>query len=182
MDTLALLLMAVGLSMDVFVVSIASGLSVKGSRLGLAAKLATLFGFFHIIMVLLGWLLGTGLRDLITNFDHWIAFGLLLVIGIKMIMETFESQEKLKSSNFLVLIALAVATSIDALAVGVSFAFLDTAIISAAVIIGCTAAIFSFIGVFAGHKGRDVFGRWPDLFGGLILIGIGVKILFEHIF
>ncbi len=181
MDIIAVLLLALGLSMDAFAVSVAGGLGLRRKRLKVAVELAVLFGGFHVLMTLLGWLLGTGLKDFITGFDHWIAFWLLAFVGGKMILESFKKGKKIEKFTLPFLLLLAVATSIDALAIGLSFAFLQIEILLSVVVIGLMVGVFSFGGVFLGAKAGKLFGKRVELLGGLILIGIGVKILLEHL-
>ena len=178
-----ILFIAIGLSMDVFAVSISSGLTVKNMRIGGAMKMAVLFGLFHIIMIMTGWLAGISLKMFITNFDHWIAFGLLSFVGGKMIYEalTIEAGEKFKNvMNAYVLLILSIATSLDALAVGLSFAMLNLMVVSAAIIIGGTVFILSLVGVYIGSKIGHFFESKMEIAGGIILITIGIKILIEH--
>ena len=185
MDFITIILLAVGLSMDAFAVSISSGIILKRPTISHALRMALFFGGFQALMPAIGWLLGLGLKDYISNFDHWIAFVLLLLIGGKMIYEALYSKEEDVRSDptkFFVLLMLAIATSIDALAVGVSFALLLTSIVVPITIIGITTFIFSFIGVFLGQHLGSLFGNKVEILGGVILIGIGSKILFEHIF
>lgn len=182
MTFVEILLIAIGLAMDAFAVSISCGLAVKQSRLNNALKIGIFFGGFQAGMPVIGWLLGVRLRNFICSVDHWIAFGLLLLIGCRMIYEAFKSREK--KMDFLdthVLLLLSVATSIDALAVGVSFAFLDIFIVTPIIVIGIVTFILSFSGVFTATKFGQFFKNKIEIAGGLILIGIGIKILVEHL-
>ena len=170
--------------MDTFAISIASGFTIKRLRVGHALRIALFFGAFQAIMPLIGWLVGLSLRDLISEFDHWIAFILLAVIGLKMIYESFKLQSDKKQFDPLqidVLLMLSLATSIDALAVGVTFAFLKIAIISPVLIIGLITFGTSFVGVFIGERFGHIFESKLELIAGLILIAIGLKILLEHL-
>ena len=185
MDFISLLFIAIGLSMDAFAVSITSGFIIKRLKVKHALLIAVFFGGFQAIMPVIGWLAGLTVKSLIENVDHWIAFGLLAFIGGKMIYESFklEQDEKaLDPLNILVLFMLAIATSIDALAVGLTFAFLKIKILTPIVIIGCTTFIISFIGVYIGDRFGHFFEKKMEFLGGLILIGIGLKILIEHLF
>ena len=182
MDLLTLVLIAVGLCMDTFAISISCGICVKKERWRFGLRVAVIFGLSQAVMPVLGWLAGMGLKDLISSVDHWIAFGLLLLIGGKMIYESFVLTEKtINPRRTRVLLVLAVATSIDALAVGLSLALLDVAILVPAVVIGCVTFMIAFLGVIVGHKAGSAIEKQAEVFGGLILIGIGVKILFEHL-
>ncbi|MBW2623194.1 MAG: manganese efflux pump [Deltaproteobacteria bacterium] len=174
---------AVGLAMDAFAVSITSGLTVRPFRFGFAFKIAFLFGLFQAVMPVLGWLAGLSFRSLISGFDHWIAFGLLAFIGGKMVFEGFSDNSAAKERNFLslwVLLVLAVATSIDALAVGLSFSLLKTSIVFPAVVIGLVTFVISALGVLIGSRFGHRFENKAEILGGLILIGIGIKIVIDH--
>lgn len=182
-DILSTILIGLGLSMDAFAVSIASGVAIKDLKISHAFRIALFFGGFQAIMPVFGWLSGLSLRDYIASFDHWVAFGLLFAIGAKMIYESFKLEEKENGKNPLnlyVLLILAIATSIDALAVGLSFAFLKVAIVAPVLIIGAITFVTSFCGVFIGDKMGHFFEKKIEIAGGLILIGIGIKIVIEH--
>jgi putative Mn2+ efflux pump MntP len=182
LDFLTVILIAIGLAMDAFAVSIAKGISVGKNRLRSAILLASLFGGFQALMPVIGWLAGLGLEDIITGVDHWIAFGLLGFIGAKMIYDTTKSEDgREEDVTLLVGLTLAVATSIDALMVGLSFAFLDTPILIPILIIGMVTFALSFVGVMFGSKMGSIFGKNIKILGGLILILIGVRILIDHI-
>lgn len=170
--------------MDCFAVSVSTGLSVKKHRIKKAAVLALSFGFFQGLMPILGWLAGLSMKDLITGFDHWIAFSMLSFIGAKMIFESFQLEEKKDEKdtfNGFTVLLLSIATSIDALAVGLSYAFLSVSIVTPVLVIGSVSAVLSFAGFFVGRKIGHFFENRIEIFGGLILIGIGVKILLEHL-
>lgn len=181
-----LLLIAVGLSMDAFAVALCKGLEMlrfNGKRAGL---IAVFFGGFQGLMPLVGWLLGRQFEAYITKIDHWIAFLLLAVIGGKMIAEGLKKPEKDDAENenrFSVkeLFVLAVATSIDALAVGITFAFLQVNILPSASLIAVTTLLLSFAGVFIGHKFGAKLQNKAELVGGILLVCIGLKILLEHL-
>ncbi|MDN5354981.1 MAG: hypothetical protein PWQ09_1737 [Candidatus Cloacimonadota bacterium] len=184
MDIFSIIVIAIGLAMDAFAVSIASGVTIRCFKQRIAFRVAFFFGFFQAIMPVLGWLAGNSFRIYITSFDHWIAFGLLLFIGGKMIYESFYLEEKQKScnpENILILFTLAIATSIDALAVGLSFSILNLNIIEPILIIGVITFVLSYIGVFIGDKFGSLFENKIEIIGGLVLIGIGIKILLEHL-
>ena len=177
-----LLPIAVGLSMDAFAVSICKGLSVRRAGLSHALTAGVWFGAFQALMPLLGWALGTRFQALITSVDHWIAFVLLCLIGGNMVRES-GGEEECMDASFLphAMFPLAVATSIDALAVGITFAFLQVEILPAVALIGCTTLILSALGVRIGALVGERFQSRAKLFGGLVLIAIGVKILLEHL-
>lgn len=185
MNLWELFVIAVGLSMDAFAVSICKGLSVERVTWKHALLCGAYFGGFQALMPMLGFLLGTQFRDLITNIDHWIAFVLLALIGANMIKESFgkETEELNASFTFRTMLPLAIATSIDALAVGVTFAFLNigTLIVAAVLFIGAITFAFSFVGVRVGSAFGMKFKSKAEFFGGAVLILMGVKILLEHL-
>jgi len=165
-------------------VSITSGITIKHLKINNALKIAVFFGLFQAIMPLVGWLAGLSLKDFISEIDHWIAFGLLSFIGCKMIYEsiTVQSNEKhFDPLNVYVLLMLSVATSIDALAVGVSFAFLKVSIVTPVIIIGTITFLLSYLGVYIGDRIGHFFENKIEIAGGLLLIGIGLKILIESL-
>jgi len=176
-------LIGVGLSMDAFAVSICKGLSVGKVRPKHAAIAGGYFGGFQFLMPVIGYFLGVQFQSLITNIDHWIAFVLLALIGGNMIRESFSKEEDDIDSDFSFkrMVVLAVATSIDALAVGVTFAFLSVNIWSASILIGITTFVISAAGIYIGGYFGNKFQSWASLAGGIILILIGVKILLEHL-
>jgi manganese efflux pump family protein len=183
MDTITILLVAVGLSMDAFAVSISSAVAIDRIKFKHALKVGAFFGSFQAFMPLLGWLAGFSFRVLITGIDHWIAFALLALIGGKMIFESFKKdcpQNKMNPLDNIVLLGLAVATSIDALAAGISFALLKINILYTVSLIGLITFIVSMVGVFLGKKLCGFWGKKIEIAGGMILIGIGLKILIEH--
>ena len=185
MSFIELFILAVGLSMDAFAVSICKGLSVQKLEVKHCLICGLYFGGFQALMPLIGWLLGIRFQSLITNVDHWIAFILLGIIGFNMIKESRnKDEEECPDASFSVktMLTLAVATSIDALAVGVTFAFLDVAIVPAIIFIGLTTFVCSFVGVKIGNVFGNRFESKAEFFGGLVLIAIGVKILIEHLF
>ncbi|MBW2053903.1 MAG: manganese efflux pump [Deltaproteobacteria bacterium] len=183
MDIITTLLIAVGLAMDAFTVSITSGL-VNKPKLSLTLKLAISFGLFQAVMPVVGWLAGVGFRDFISGIDHWIAFGLLGFIGCKMIFEALGSgskKTKFQTMNNYTIFILAIATSIDALAVGLSLSFLRVSILFPVIVFGAVTFFLSLLGVVIGNRLGHFFQKKVEIFGGLILIGIGVKILIEHL-
>ena len=185
MDMLNILFIAFGLAMDAFAVSITSGLTIKNLKIKHAFRIALFFGLFQAIMPLIGWLSGLTIKDFVMSIDHWVAFILLSFIGCKMIYESTKIEsENIKTNplNLYTLLMLSIATSIDALAVGISFAFLLVSIITPVVIIGVVTFILSFVGVFIGNLKGHLFEGKIEIIGGIILIGIGIKILIEHLF
>lgn len=185
MSLLELFILAVGLSMDACAVSVCKGLSVPKLKPKHALLCGVYFGSFQALMPFLGWILGSQFADLISSIDHWIAFVLLCILGINMIREAFSKDEDEcpdASFSFKPMLTMAVATSIDALAVGVTFAFLDVAIIPAITFIGITTFFFSAIGVKIGNVFGSRFKSKAELFGGLVLVLMGCKILIEHLF
>ncbi len=180
---LEVLFIAVALSMDAFAVSICKGLSFFKINIKKIITISLYFGVFQAIMPILGYMLGSSFQTLFDNIDHWIIFILLFIIGLNMILESFKEKEnKNDNTNFKEMIALSLATSIDAFAVGVTFAFLDINIIIAAFIIGLTTFILSSFAVFIGYKINTISSRKAEIVGGLILILIAFKILLEHLF
>ena len=178
-----LFIIAVGLSMDAFAVSVCKGLSVRKAELKNALCVGIYFGGFQALMPLIGYLLGTQFQTLITSVDHWIAFVLLVLIGGNMVRESFGEEEKLDASfTPKAMLPLAVATSIDALAVGVTFAFLQVEILPAISFIGCTTFLLSGIGVKVGTVFGCRYKAKAEIFGGTVLILMGCKILIEHLF
>ncbi len=181
MDFLTVILIAVGLAMDAFAVSIAKGISVERNRRESAILLASLFGGFQGMMPVVGWFAGLGLRDIIMEVDHWIAFGLLGFIGVKMIHDSTKSEDGKDADVTLSLaLVLAIATSIDALMVGLSFAFLETPILVPVLVIGAITFALSYMGFVFGSRMGLIFGKKIKMLGGLILILIGIRILVEH--
>ena len=183
MDLLTLLTLAVGLAMDAFAVSICKGLAMREKVLKKGIIVGLWFGGFQALMPAIGYLLGSQFESMITQIDHWIAFVLLGIIGSSMIKESREDEEEEVSASFDVktMLALAVATSIDALAVGVTFAFLHVNIVWAVTFIGCTTFVLSAIGVKVGNVFGMKYKSRAELAGGVILILMGIKILLEHL-
>ncbi|MBU4198715.1 MAG: manganese efflux pump MntP family protein [Verrucomicrobia bacterium] len=184
MNLILIFLIAVGLSMDALAVAIASGLAVRRMRLQQALRVAIFFGLFQALMPMLGWLAGLSLRALISGVDHWVAFGLLVLIGGKMIVESFRLKDvnpDAGSMSLSMLLLLSVATSIDALAVGLSLAVLKVLIVGPALLIGVVTFVLSLLGGLIGSRVGHCFEAKIEALGGLILVGIGVKILIDHI-
>jgi putative Mn2+ efflux pump MntP len=186
MSPVTLLLLALGVSADAFAVALAKGLQSRGRRLRDALVLATAFGMAQAVMPLLGWLLGSTFADLIAPFDHWIVFGLLAVVGGRMIWEAVtggddaddQADRTLPIGSVLV---LAVATSIDALAVGISLAFLDVSVWVAVLVIGVTTFLLSFAAVFLGARIGTRFQQPAEIVGGVVLIVLGAHTVAEHL-
>jgi len=180
---------AVGLSMDAFAVAIAYGCSAARVPLKHTSTIALFFGGFQALMPVIGWYGGTFFASFIESYDHWVAFGLLLYVGLKMIIEGlkgFKDKATCSTAKFVMdynrLFVLSIATSIDALAVGLSLALVGIDIFYPAAVIGLTTFAFSFIGVRMGCRLQEFFGKKVEILGGVILILIGCRILFEHIF
>jgi putative Mn2+ efflux pump MntP len=184
MNLLTVLLIALGLSIDCFAVAISTGIALKCFRVRYALRVGIFFGGFQAIMPVIGWFAGLSFKTYIESFDHWIAFGLLALIGGKMIYEALLLEEAEKScdpNNLLLITGLAIATSIDALAVGVSFSILNIAIITPVILIGIVSFIMAFSGMYIGDRFGDIFGKKVEIAGGVVLILIGLKILIEHL-
>lgn len=182
MSLFDLFLIAVGLSMDAFAVAICKGLSVKKVTLKHGIIVGLYFGGFQAGMPLLGYLLGSSFADYIKAYDHWIAFILLGIIGINMIRESREQEEEVNASfGVKAMIPMAIATSIDALAVGVSFAFMKVQIGWAVLFIGAITFTLSAVGVKIGNHFGVKYKSKAELFGGIVLVLLGIKILLEHL-
>ena len=183
MGTIEILLISIGLAMDAFAVSICKGLSIKKMNWKNAIIIGLYFGIFQAGMPILGYFLGSTFERFITNIDHWIAFSLLTGIGFDMLKEAFskESENSNDKVDFKTMIILSIATSIDALAVGITFACLKTKIIVPAITIGIITFLMSVIGVKIGNKFGDKYERKAEIMGGVILILLGIKILLEHL-
>ena len=185
MGLLEIILIAVGLSMDAFAVSITLGLSVPRPRIKQIALPGIFFGFFQALMPAIGYFAGVLFAEKIQQFDHWIAFALLAIIGGKMVKESLSKNEEETNENAFKLVkmfVLAIATSIDALAVGVSFAFFEVNIFMAVAIIGATTFFIAMAGVKIGNVFGARFKSKAEFAGGAILIILGIKILVEHLF
>ena len=184
MGLITITIIAVGLAMDAFAVSIVSGSVYRQLKVKHALRMAIFFGAFQAFMPLVGSLAGLSFRAYIADYDHWIAFGLLSAIGGKMIYESFKIKSVEQNSNpanILVLLVLSVATSIDALTIGITLSLLTASIALAVTIIGLTTFVLSYLGVFIGKKFGHFFENRIEALGGLILIGLGVKILCGHL-
>ena len=185
MTTLTLIGIAIGLAMDAFAVSIAAGLTLKTVDARQTFRLAWHFGLFQALMPIIGWLAGLSIEHWIAPVDHWIAFGLLAAIGGKMIYEALKDADdevrRGDPTKGWSLVLLSIATSIDALAVGLSLALLDVSIWWPALVIGLVAGAFTTLGIRLGSRFGAVLGRRMEIVGGIVLIAIGVKILVEHL-
>jgi putative Mn2+ efflux pump MntP len=184
MELITIIVIAVGLAMDAFVVSIISGSAYRQLHVKHALRMALSFGVFQAFMPLIGSLAGLSLKDYIQNYDHWVAFALLAAVGGKMIYESFKIksvEENPDPSNIIVLLVLSIATSIDALAIGITLSFITSSIALAATIIGLITFVLSYAGVLIGKRFGHFFENRIEALGGLVLIGIGVKIMCEHL-
>ncbi|MBE9547122.1 MAG: manganese efflux pump [Proteobacteria bacterium] len=184
MSFLTILLIAVGLGMDAFAVAISAGVVLREISFGQIFRLSFHFGLFQFLMPIVGWFAGMTVSGLITGYDHWIAFCLLVCIGGKMIRDSFKKEDEIKMvdpTRGFTLIVLSIATSIDALAVGLSLAFLNVTILYPSVVIGVVASAMTVAGMLLGKKLGQFFDKKVEILGGLILIGIGIKYLIEHL-
>jgi manganese efflux pump family protein len=184
MEIITIILVAIGLSMDAVAVAVSYGLTRKSMNFSDATTLAAWFGGFQALMPLLGWFVGSSLKELITSVDHWIAFFLLAIIGGRMMYDSFFGKGKdihANSLNISTLLLLSIATSIDALVVGITLGIINVPVIKPIIIIGCITFFLSHIGVLVGKKLGRFFAREVGVVGGLILIAIGTKILLEHL-
>jgi manganese efflux pump family protein len=181
-----IVIIALALAMDAFAVSLSTGVTMCKMHLRHALRMAAFFGAFQAIMPIAGWGAGRLAAGYIKRYDHWVAFVLLLFVGAKMIYEAIRGKkdgddEKRDPHNVYILLTLSIATSIDAAAVGVSLSCLDVAIVVPSIIIGVITFFISLVGTQIGCKIGDIFGSKIEVLGGIVLIGIGIKILFEHL-
>jgi putative Mn2+ efflux pump MntP len=183
MGIIPLILLGIGLSFDTFAVSVSCGIIEKHIRFLQAARIAIFFAVFQAVMPIVGWLLGYSIKSYIDQFDHWIAFALLLAVGTKMILESFKNEERssFNPHKIKVILTLSFATTIDALVVGITFAFLNINLPLASFIIGTVTFVAAMLGMLFGKKIGSKFGNKMEILGGAILILIGVKILIEHL-
>lgn len=185
MEFWVIMIIALGLAMDAFAVSVTSGFTIKILKIRYAFRIALFFGAFQAFMPMIGWLAGNSLKDMITTYDHWIAFGLLAFIGGRMMYESFRPEGEERPCDPMTvyrLLLLSIATSIDALAIGLTLSFLSVEIITPSLIIGIVTFVLSFFGVFLGNRFGHFFESKIEMIGGIILILIGIKILIEHLF
>lgn len=177
-----IVLIAIALAMDAFAISMSTGIALLYIKPWNAIKIGLFFGIAQAVMPVLGWFSGSAFNKYIVSFDHWIAFILLMALGIKMFIEACKGDDKVEKKDPVstaVLFVMAIATSIDAFAVGISFSLITDKIIIAAIIIGCITFVLSFIGVYIGRKVGKIMQKRAEIFGALILCGIGIKILIE---
>ncbi len=183
MDFITIVVIAIGLAMDAFAVSIASGAAYKHLKVRHTLRIAVFFGGFQAFMPLIGALAGLSFREYIADYDHWLAFIILAAVGGKMIYESFkitEAEKNYSPSNILVLLTLSVATSIDALAIGITLSLVAASIATAVTVIGLVTFVLSYLGVTIGKRFGHIFENKIEAFGGVILIILGVKIVLEH--
>lgn len=182
MDNIEILLIAFSLSADTFAVSVSSGANLKKNFLINTLKMAIIFAIFQGLMPVLGWFAGTALETFVSNFAHWIAFFLLMGIGGKMIFEALYASGKSQKNpfRFSIIFLLAIATSIDALAIGITFSMLNVPIFYPAILIALITFVVSLLGIFAGKKMAHFFENKIECIGGVVLIILGFKILFER--
>ncbi|HEY4788970.1 MAG TPA: manganese efflux pump MntP family protein [Bacteroidales bacterium] len=185
MDFITLIFISIGLSVDSFAVSVSCGLIMCEITFWKATRIASSLAFFQALMPLVGWVIGKRIENLVVSFDHWLAFGLLTLIGGKMIMESLKKEENTKRPNPLdpkMLLGMSLATSIDALIVGVTFAlsYKNINLYLSTFILGFTTFFFSMLGILFGKKTGMKFGKKMEILGGIILFLIGLKILIEH--
>ena len=183
MSFVTIFITAIALAMDAFAVSVSKGMTLRNLSKKICVKIALAFGIFQGVMPLLGWLLGIKFTRYIQKVDHWIAFILLCFIGIKMIIDSLKSEDDVeeKQYNNKTFLILAIATSIDALTVGITFAFLKINIISSVLSIGIITFILSITAVYAGKIIGNFIKNKAGIFGGIILIIMGLKILLQHL-
>jgi putative Mn2+ efflux pump MntP len=183
-ELVEIIVIAVGLAMDAFAVSIVSGAAYRQLHLRHALRMAAFFGAFQAVMPLVGYLAGYAVRAYIITWDHWVAFGLLAFVGSKMLFEAFEISPKRHNydpANIAILLTLSVATSIDALAVGITLSLITEMILTAVLIIGVVTFALSYLGTVLGKRFGHLFEWKIEAFGGIVLIAIGVKILLQHL-
>ncbi len=184
LEIFTIILIALALSADCFAVSFGGSICINTGSFIPILRTAFTFGAFQAIMPALGWLLGRTFVDTIADYDHWVAFGLLVVVGGRMVWESFrpaDSQKQIDISRGMLLLVLAVATSIDALAVGLTFAFLKVDIVIACSVIGVVAFSVTIAAFMLGRKAKTVLGKRAEAIGGLLLIIIGIRILLAHL-
>ncbi len=184
-DFLSIFLIAIGLSADCFAVALSGGISNLNHSWQRILRVSTSFGLFQALMPILGWLTGRTIVEFIANYDHWVAFALLVIVSGKMLWESFQTErnqdEEVDITKGLLLITLSIATSIDALAVGLSFAFLEVNIAMASLTIGAVAFLVTTIGFMIGKRVSKVIGKRAEALGGIILLAIAFRILLSHL-
>lgn len=186
MQIVEILLIAVGLAMDAFAVAIGIGSTRRANGGRAAFRLSFHFGLFQFLMPVMGWLVGNSVERFISTIDHWIAFALLAFVGGRMVQSGFDASNEESQlgdpSRGRMLLTLAIATSIDALAIGLSLAMLSVDIIFPSIVIGVVASVFTLTGLGIGYRLGELFGKRMEIIGGLILIGIGVRVVISHLF
>jgi manganese efflux pump family protein len=184
MSYITIILISVGLCFDTFAVSVSSGIVKQEIKFFEACKIAFIFAIFQAGMPIIGWVVGEQVKNIIASFDHWVVFAILFLLGLKMILESIISKKPkiFNPNNLWVTISMAIATSIDALAVGISFSIINISIILTAFIIGTFTYLASMTGILIGKKSGIYYGKKMEILGGIILILIGIKIVYEHIF
>lgn len=184
-EFLSVLIIAVGLSADCFAVAVGSSISQKGNSLIDILRVASSFGLFQTLMPVLGWIIGRTVVEFVGKYDHWVAFILLAFVGGRMLWESFQRNhngaKKADNTKGFLLLVLSLATSIDALAVGLSFAFLKVNVVAASLTIGAVAFLATVTGFVVGRKSSRLIGKWAELIGGIILVLIGLRVLLSHI-
>jgi putative Mn2+ efflux pump MntP len=184
MELWVILPIAVGLSMDALAVSVVTGAAYKKLHYHHTLRMAGFFGGAQAIMPVIGYLTGLTISQYISEYDHWVAFGILAAVGLKMIYESFKIKEERKAmhpANVVMLLALAIATSIDAMAVGITLSLITKQIVEAVIIIGLVTFGLCCAGVYIGKRFGHFFESGIEAIGGLVLIGLGVKILLQHL-
>jgi len=184
-ELLVIIFMAFGLSMDAFAVSVVTGAAYKQLHIRHVFRMAAFFGIFQALMPIVGYLAGLTVRQYISDYDHWIAFAILTAVGVKMIYESFKIKSERKAmhpANLPMLLALSIATSIDALAVGITLSLITHSIAVAVIVIGLVTFMLSYCGIYIGKKFGHFFESGIEAIGGLVLIGLGLKILIQHLF
>lgn len=184
MELFTVIVIAIGLAMDAFAVSIVSGSVYRKLHVKHALRMAVFFGGFQAVMPLIGSLAGLSAKDYIVDYDHWVAFVILGAVGGKMIYESFKInsvENNYDPANLVVLLILSIAVSIDALAVGLTLSFITHSIVEAVIVIGLITFILSYLGVWIGKRFGHFFENKIEILGGVILIGLGIKILIEHL-
>jgi putative Mn2+ efflux pump MntP len=184
-DFLPIFLIAIGLSADCFAVALSGGISNINQPWPRILRVSFSFGLFQALMPVLGWLVGRTVVEFIADYDHWVAFALLAIVSGRMLWESFRPEhsrdKEVDITKGLLLITLSVATSIDALAVGLSFSFLQVDIAMASITIGTVAFLVTTIGFWAGKRVSKIIGKWAEVIGGIILLAIAFRILLSHI-
>lgn len=182
MTPTTLLFLAVSMSADAFAASISKGAELKKPRFRHAIGIGLIFGIIETLTPLLGWIAGKASQQYVEAWDHWIAFTLLVLIGLHMIYTGLKKEDEIeyKKPTFWLLVLTATATSIDAMAIGASLAFIDANIIATSLAIGLATTIMASTGTLLGHKLGQFVGHWAELVGGIVLIGIGFAVLAEH--